>query len=53
VAGEAVNSMKRASISAQIGIQLIDEISASLDSLLKGIEELDTINLTIASVSEE
>ena len=53
VAGEAVNSMDRASISAQDGIQLVDEVSASLDSLLTGIEELDTINLTVASASEE
>lgn len=53
VAGEAVNSMERASISAQDGIQLVDEVSASLDSLLTGIEELDTINLTVASASEE
>ena len=53
VAGEAVNSMERASISAQDGIQLVDEVTASLDGLLTGINELDKINLTVASASEE
>ncbi|PKI15845.1 methyl-accepting chemotaxis protein [Colwellia sp. 12G3] len=53
VAGEAVNSMERASISAQGGIQLFDEVTASLDGLLMGVKELDKINLTVASASEE
>ena len=53
VAGEAVNSMERASISAQDGIQLVDEVTTSLDGLLTGINELDKINLTVASASEE
>ena len=53
VADEAVNSMERASISAQDGIQLVDEVTASLDGLLVGIKELDQINITVASASEE
>jgi methyl-accepting chemotaxis protein len=53
VAGQSVNSMERASISAQDGIQLVDEVTASLGSLLTGIKELDKINITVASASEE
>ena len=53
VADQAVNSMKRASISAKGGIQLVDEVNASLGTLLSGIKDLDNINLTVASASEE
>jgi methyl-accepting chemotaxis protein len=53
VANEAVNTMERASVSAQDGIQLVDEVTASLDGLLTGIKELDQINITVASASEE
>jgi methyl-accepting chemotaxis protein len=45
--------MERASVSAQGGIKLVDEVNASLGSLLTGIKDLDNINLTVASASEE
>lgn len=53
VAGAAVDSMQRASASAEGGIHLVDELSTSLNELLLGIQDLDNINLTVASANEE
>jgi methyl-accepting chemotaxis protein len=53
VASDAVNSMSRASMSAQDGIQLVDDVTTSLTGLLTGIKELDNINIMVASASEE
>jgi methyl-accepting chemotaxis protein len=53
VANEAVDSMKRASSTAEEGINLVDQVSTSLGELLVGIKDLDSINFIVASASKE
>ncbi len=53
VANDSVQSMARASDSAQDGIQLVQAVSESFVGLSDKIDELESINETVASANEE
>ncbi|WP_018693624.1 methyl-accepting chemotaxis protein [Algicola sagamiensis] len=53
VTNSAVNSMEKASGSANTGIELVNGVSEALDQLSHSIEELASINSTVASATEE
>ena len=48
-----VNSMERSNLSAQEGIKLVSDVSSNLRDLSSKIDELATINATVAAATEE
>ncbi|MCL9781957.1 methyl-accepting chemotaxis protein [Vibrio sp. S4M6] len=49
----SVNSMERSNLSAQKGVTLVQNVSEDLTVLSQKIDELSTINATVASATEE
>lgn len=52
-AGQSVDSMKRASNSAEGGIQLVNHVSDTLTNLSAGISELTLMNETVATATQQ
>ncbi len=48
-----VNSMERSNLSAQEGIKLVSDVSSNLRDLSSKIDDLATINATVAAATEE
>ncbi|MBU2899048.1 methyl-accepting chemotaxis protein [Vibrio hepatarius] len=53
VTRSTVNSMERSNLSAQEGINLVNDVSINLRNLSTKIDELATINATVAAATEE
>ncbi|MDN3612071.1 methyl-accepting chemotaxis protein [Vibrio ostreicida] len=53
VTDSTVNSMQSSNVSAQEGINLVNEVSNNLKDLSVSVEELSTINATVSAATEE